>query len=155
MSPAPKKAAVRRPAAKKAAPKPAKAPEGNDRAAVDAFFAKLSHPLKTELLAVRAAFLAADPAISEGIKWNSPSFYRNGWFATMNLRAKGGLQIILHLGAKVRAGADAKGAIADPAGLLEWLGPDRASVILRDSADVQERLTALKTLARDWSRQLA
>lgn len=155
MSPATKKAAVRRPAAKKAAPQPTKAPEGNDPAAVDAFFAKLSHPLKAELEAVRAAFLAADPAITEGIKWNSPSFYRNGWFATMNLRAKGGLQIILHLGAKVRPGVEARGAIADPAGLLEWLGPDRASVLLRDAADVQQRLPALQTLARDWSRQLA
>ena len=136
------------------AAKPPKPPESNDPAAVDAFFAQLDHPLKAELQAVRAALLAADPSITEGIKWNSPSFYRNGWFATMNLRAKKGVQLVLHLGAKLRDGVDAKSAVADPARLLEWLGPDRASVALLDAAQIRRQLPALQALAQSWSRQL-
>ena len=132
----------------------AKAPEGNDPAAVEAFLAKLQHPHKAELVILRRLLLAADPRITEGIKWNSPSFYFQGWFATMNLRAKSGLQLILHLGAKVRPGVDVRRALADPAGLLEWLGPDRASVQLRDADDLRTRGAALQEVVRQWIGQL-
>lgn len=149
MKSSPQKApAVRRPS------RPAAASEAPDSAAVDAYFAQLSHPLKTTLAAVRSALLAADPAISEGIKWNSPSFYREGWFATMNLQGKQGPLLVFHLGAKGRAGVEARQAVPDPAGLLQWLGADRAVVSLADPARVTSHLAALQALAREWSRLL-
>lgn len=137
---------------KSAAPR---AEEGNDSAAVDAFLAQLQHPLKDALQAVRRAVLTADPAITEGIKWNSPSFYRQGWFATLNLRAKDGPQLVFHLGAKTKVATEARAAVPDPAGLLRWLGPDRAAVALGDAASLPARLPALRELAGAWSRLLA
>jgi hypothetical protein len=73
---------------------------------VEAFMAGLEHPLKPAIEAVRALVLGVDPAVSEGIKWNAPSFRTSKWFATLNLRARGGEErvwLVLHPGAKKRA----------------------------------------------------
>lgn len=126
-------------------------------AEVDAFIAALAHPLKAELQTLRALILAADPAIDEGIKWNAPSFRRRDgeWFATFHLRAKTGLQLILHRGAKKRAEALASAAaIDDPAALLEWLGDDRATVKFRDVADIETKRQAFVALLREWMRHV-
>lgn len=117
---------------------------------VDAFLAALEHPHKAEILALRQTILAADPRIAEGIKWNAPSFRTSEWFATFHLRAKGGAQVILHFGAKVRDKSTARAAIADPDVLLEWLGTDRASVKFRDAADVEAKRSAFAAVLRQW-----
>src|SRR5690606_29648292 len=94
---------------------------------VQSFIAALDHPLKLEIAALRQLLLGVDSKISEEIKWNSPSFRTSEHFATMHLRAKDSLQLILHLGAKSKRTVPPD-AIADPHKLLHWLGPDRASV---------------------------
>lgn len=116
---------------------------------VDAFVASLVHPHKPEILALRAIVLKAHPSIREGIKWNSLSFHTSEYFATVHLRAKDGVQLILHLGAKKRDGS-ARLAIADPQGLLEWLAPDRASVKFRDAREVAEKQKAFTAVIRQW-----
>jgi hypothetical protein len=117
---------------------------------VEAFLAALEHPRKAEILALRATILGADGRIAEGIKWNAPSFRTAEWFATFHLRAKEGVQVILHFGAKVRDKSSARAAIADPDGLLEWLAPDRASAKFRDLADVQAKQAAFAAVVRQW-----
>jgi hypothetical protein len=100
-----------------------KVPAPKPAASVDAFLASLEHPFKREILALRQIMLGIDPAITEEIKWNAPSFRTTEHFATMQLRAKVGVQLILHFGARKR---DTTGITIDgPHGLLEWLGPDR------------------------------
>lgn len=129
---------------------PVRTKEGGSTAEVEAFLAALDHPRRAEILALRRIILDADPSISEGIKWNAPSFRTSEWFATFHLRAKEGVQVILHLGAKRREGANPRAAIADPESLLEWLAEDRASVKFRDMNDVDARRIALKSLIRQW-----
>ncbi len=114
----------------------------------DAFLAALDHPHKPEILALRQILLGADPSITDGVKWNSLSFRTTEWFATVHLRAKAGVQLILHLGAKIR---DTPGiAIPDPEGLLTWLGKDRASVTFRDGADIEAKRGVFSELIRAW-----
>jgi hypothetical protein len=112
----------------------------------ESFLATLDHPRTQEIVDVRQIILGADPRITEGIKWNAPSFRTTEWFATFHLRAKAGLQVILHLGARARGGPDI--AFDDP--LLVWLGKDRASVAFRDAADVAAKREALSALIRRW-----
>jgi hypothetical protein len=121
---------------------------------VDAFLAALDHPRKAEILALRQVILGADPAIAEGIKWNAPSFRTSEWFATFHLRARDGVQVILHLGAKKRDAAAPAVAVPDPDSLLEWLSADRASVKFRDLADVEARGPAFAALVRGWIAHL-
>jgi hypothetical protein len=117
---------------------------------VETFLASLDHPFKPEILALRQIILGADSSIAEGIKWNAPSFRTSEYFATMHLRAKDGVQIILHLGAKTRDTATTGVAIADPASLLSWLAKDRALVTFRDLSDIDARRSAFAQLIRQW-----
>lgn len=121
---------------------------------VESFLASLDHPCKEEILALRQILLAADPAIAEGIKWNVPSFRTVEHFATMNLRAKNGIGVILHFGAKKNDISTTGVSIADPDSLLEWLAKDRAMVTFRDLNDIAARQSAFTNLIRQWIRHV-
>ena len=125
--------------------------------AVTAFLRELDHPRKKEIEAVRRIILGVSPEIHEGIKWNAPSFRTTDYFATVNLRAKGGEErvwLILHTGAKVKKTATKGMQIADPAGLLKWLAKDRCLVTFAEGKDIQAKRVALEAIVRDWIRQL-
>ena len=117
---------------------------------IDEFLAALEHPCKQEIMALRQLILKADPRITEEIKWNEPSFRASEHFATFQLRAKTGVQIVLHLGAKVRETATTGIAIADPAALLTWLAKDRASVTFHDLDEINAKRDAFTQLIRQW-----
>ncbi len=117
---------------------------------VETFLAALEHPSKPEILALREIILGIDPAITEGIKWNAPSFRTADDFATFHLKAKDGIQIILHRGAKKRTSPMSRDAIADSDGLLEWLGDDRATVKFRNLEEIQAKRSAFEGILRQW-----
>lgn len=117
---------------------------------VEAFLAALDHPFKREILALREIILGADPSISEAVKWNAPSFRTSEFFATFHLRDKDGARVILHLGAKPRPGANARGAVHDPEALLQWLADDRASATFRDVDEVEAKRDAFADVVRQW-----
>lgn len=118
--------------------------------AVDDFMAALDHPCKGEIEALRRLVLGVDPAIAEGIKWNAPSFRTSEYFATTNLRARAGIGVILHLGARSRDLPPGGIAIADPEGLLRWLGKDRAMVEFADVKDLKAKGAAFRAVLRQW-----
>jgi hypothetical protein len=113
------------------------------------------HPLRKEIDALRAIILRVDPSISEGVKWNTASFRttsRNtaGWFATLN----GPKQVkepmmILHAGAKAK-GIVLKDRIADPDGMLKWLGNDRAQIVFKDVKDITAKQQKLRAIVSSW-----
>ncbi len=111
---------------------------------------ELDHPLKQEIQAVRAIILGVDPAIAEGVKWNAPSFYTTEHFATFHLRAKRGVQVVLHLGAKPRPDAGLRESVSDPLSLLEWRDADRATVTFLDLQDVEKKREAFAEIIRRW-----
>jgi hypothetical protein len=119
-------------------------------AAVSAFMLALEHPFKVEIEAIRQSMLSVATSIAEGVKWNAPSFRTGEYFATLNLREKKGVGIILHLGAKVKALPADGIAIADPAGLLKWLAQDRAMIVFADLDDFKARQAAFEPLIRSW-----
>lgn len=98
-------------------PKPAVDPGDQ----VDAFTARLKHPLKPEIEAVRQILVDAAPGITEEIKWNAPGFRTTESFATVNLRSLDRLQLIFHLGAKGQ-GPPAGDEGCGPGGLDEVAG---------------------------------
>lgn len=115
---------------------------------VDAYLATLDHPLKAVVVELRTVLLAVDPAIGEEVKWNAPSFFTGEHFATMQLRNPKLVQLILHLGARKQVLP--KSAIPDPAGLLKWLGEDRAVVGFEGLADLRAKAPALQEIVRHW-----
>lgn len=117
---------------------------------VDDFMAALEHPLKETIQAIRAAVLAADPRIAEGIKWNAPSYCTGDYFATTSLREKQGVAVILHRGAKVRPEVPGGMQVDDPGHLLVWLSHDRAKVSFVDAQDFAARRSAFQAIIRQW-----
>jgi hypothetical protein len=116
---------------------------------VDALLAALDHPHAAAIARLRALILAVDPRITESVKWNAPSFATTDHFATFHLRAKAGVQVVLHLGAKPRP-TGVRAEIDDPAGLLEWRAADRATVTFRDRADVEGKAAPFAELLGRW-----
>jgi hypothetical protein len=144
---------ARRPAAR---PRPAtKPPEHDNPKAVSARLAGLDPTIRAIVKAIRTTILAADARVTEGIKWNSVSFYCYGWFATIRDNAKSGVQVIIHLGAKGRADSSFKQSINDSGGLLTWLGPDRAMVTFQDLTAFRDRRTAFLHLVQQWVKHQA
>jgi uncharacterized protein DUF1801 len=119
---------------------------GKTESAAD-FMAKLDHPLKAEIEAVRKIILGADTSIEEGIKWNSVSFRTGEWFATFHLRATDSVQVVMHLGAKAKG---KKVEVDDPGELLQWLGKERAIVKLADMKEIKAKKAALQAVVRQW-----
>ena len=101
--------------------------------------------MSSEIDALREIIRSAHPSITEGIKWNAPSFRTTEWFATLNLRAKKGVAVILHFGAKKNAISES-GVVIDPQGLLQWLSKDRAQVSFADVADLTAKQPAFTAL---------
>ena len=118
--------------------------------AVDEFMATLVHPHRAEVEALRKLVLSVDPSISEGIKWNAPSFRTTEYFATTNLRTKSGIRVILHLGAKIRDPPAGGVPVDDPQRLLKWLAKDRAMVEFADGQQLHSTKAALQAILRQW-----
>lgn len=110
----------------------------------------LEHAEKPAVQKLREIIMSVDASIGEEIKWNAPSFYTTEHFATFHLRAKKGVQVVLHLGAKPRPDADARKHVADPAGLLEWRGADRATVTFAGLADVETKRDSFAKVLQQW-----
>lgn len=127
------------------------ASEFDNPSAVADYMAEMESPFKSLVEALRESIPKAAVGITVGIKWNSVSFYCHGWFATINVRAKQGLLVVLHRGAK--SSTSTHPPISDPAGLLQWLSPERAIVPFADIADFRTKQQAFLDVIRLWANQ--
>jgi Domain of unknown function (DU1801) len=120
---------------------------------VDDFMRAMEHPMKKEIEAMRQLILSADPSITEGIKWNGPSFMTSDWFATLNNpnnpRTQDHVALILHTGVKAK-GLVLKGAIADREALLKWITVDRCMVTFANAAALDAKGPALQAIIKQW-----
>lgn len=115
---------------------------------VEEFLQECAHPLKDGAALFRAALLAADPSLTEQIKWNAPSFGRGfDDRVTMGFRPNE-LQIVFHRGVKPKALEGFR--FDDPSGMLQWAAEDRAVVKLRSLEEIQGQLPVLIEAALKW-----
>ncbi len=107
---------------------------------VTEYMDRLEHPLRDVVDALRALIHDVDPAITEEIKWNAPSFSYKGYLVTFNLHRPEEVLLVFH-----------DGAILDPQdGLLEGSYPDRRLVHVRSLADVEAMRPRLQAAIREW-----
>jgi len=118
--------------------------------AVDALMNSLRHPAAKEIQALRALILQVHPSIREGVKWNAPSFRTSEYFATTNLRAKVGVGLVLHFGAKVRNVAVGRETIKDPQKLLTWMAKDRATANFANMKELAAKGKAFQAVLKQW-----
>ncbi|WP_338721906.1 DUF1801 domain-containing protein [Devosia sp. XK-2] len=116
---------------------------------LDEFRQGLDPGLLAAVDTLREIILAADGNLTESIKWNAPSFAKDGADRiTLGLERRGGVRLVLHRGAKVQ---NAEGfTFADPEGLARWSAPDRGIAVFADKAAVEHQRQALLDLCRRW-----
>lgn len=125
--------------------------EYDDTPAVAALIAEITHPMKVVIEAIRETILCSDSAITEGVKWNSPSFYCNGWFATVGVRKPDRLEVVLHHGAKVRRETTLQTTIRDSGKLLKWASPDRAIITIAPDVAFETIQPELQSIVKQWA----
>ena len=68
----------------------------SDADKVNEYLAKLEHPLKREIEAIRVIIMNANNKLAERIKWNAPSYYYKEDLVTFNLRATNYVHLVFH-----------------------------------------------------------
>jgi uncharacterized protein YdhG (YjbR/CyaY superfamily) len=114
------------------------------------FLRELNHPLKKDIETVRKIILGVSPKIAEGIKWNSLSFRTAEYFATVNLRSRDRVQLVFHMGAKVKDNSTDGMQIADPRDLIRWIAKERCLVTVGAGKEIAGNRAALAAIVRKW-----
>lgn len=121
-------------------------------ATVDEYLAAESPQRRADVETLRALVRAAEPTLTEIVKWNSPSYTLDGVDRlTINAAGNGPVRLILHFGTRR---AEQKGAATsfdgDPAGLLTWHSDIRASLAAPDATRLPEEHDAIVAVIRAW-----
>lgn len=124
--------------------------ETDESQAVNQWISACRHPLKPLIQSIRTAILASSPKITEGIKWNAPSFYCGEWFATVNAHGKQAVLVVLHLGVKTQRSATLRATIRDTDALLRWRAADRATISFASEAEFESHRRSFVTILRQW-----
>lgn len=113
----------------------------DNSAEVDAFMANLGHPGREVVEFIRAAILAVDSRITEGIKWNAPCFHYKGDMAVFNLHPKSPARMVFINGASVDEG---DGLFA------QQFADGRRLIVFEDIQDAAAKLARLEQAVRRW-----
>lgn len=105
---------------------------------VEAYMARLEHPLKAEIQALRDIIKGVDPCIAEEIKWNAPSYRCTDYLVTFQLRATQHVHLVFHNPHIAR--------IASP--LLHGDYVDRRMAYFADMAAVERDRAELESVLR-------
>ena len=124
---------------------------------VDAYVAKLKHPLTQVVKNLRRIILSIDGEIGEEVKWNAPTFFYAGpmkptnpkeyrrYIVVFNLFRKDCIRLVFPSGAKVN----------DSSGLLEGEYADgRRLAMFYSTKDVASKEKALRALIIRWLKLL-
>jgi hypothetical protein len=124
---------------------------------VDAYMAKLKHPLADVAAALRKIILSTDSEIGEEIKWNAPAFFYSGemkpsdpkeykrYIIVFNLFKKECVRLVVWKGARVK----------DKSGLLEGDYADgRRLALFHNMEEVKSKKAALQGVIRKWLETL-
>lgn len=121
-------------------------------ATVDEFLAALEPQRRADVESMRALVRAAEPSLTEIVKWNSPSYQLDGLDRlTINAAGRGPVRLILHFGTERPEDKDAATTFsADRDGLLTWHSDIRASLALPEPAARSAKRDAIVGVIRAW-----
>jgi hypothetical protein len=106
---------------------------------VDAWFEKKKHPLEAAMQEVRDLALAADPRITEAIKWSTPTYMYKGNIFSFT-PAKKFVSLLFHTGAQI------PGSLPG----LEDGGETARVMRFADVDDIKARADQLTTVLQAW-----
>lgn len=117
---------------------------------VTRFLNNLNHPLIEEIEQLRKNILAANPKLTENIKWNAPNFcFEGNDSITMRIHPPTQIQLIFHRGAKTQE-QPASRLVDDDSGLLTWKTNDRAVATFKNMPDIIAKNAELNSIINKW-----
>jgi len=112
----------------------------NSNPEVDRWFDAYDNPQKDNVQRVRELILAADPRVSECIKWKAPTFVYKGNIASFFPKARKHVSLMFHTGA----------SLPNPHGLLEGDGDTARSAKFTSPEDIETKAVALQAVVVAW-----
>ncbi len=114
----------------------------------------INHPLKNEIVALRAIICEHFPHLEEHIKWNALSYQINDDdFLTFNYSSAKEIRLIFHRGAKKKEQPTEK-LITDTSTLLKWAANDRAIASFTSLEHIQNSKDNLIEIITKWLEKL-
>jgi hypothetical protein len=120
---------------------------------VDAFMAKLTHPLADVVAALRMIILSTDPEIGEEVKWNAPAFFYTGELPPFNPKEHKRHIVVFNFYKQdcIRLVFPNGERVKDKSGLLEGNYSDgRRLALFHDMREVESRKETLQRLVKQW-----
>ena len=123
----------------------------NKYATINEFLDDLDVAKKEQVQEVRKYIQTADPTLEEHIKWNAPSYAKNGEDRiTFNLLNKQNLvKLVFHMGASRKENRKAEPILKD-AQLIEWVSDIRGFVTFSGLEQIKSQENLIKELVRRW-----
>jgi uncharacterized protein YdhG (YjbR/CyaY superfamily) len=109
--------------------------------AVNEYMAKLEHPFKAEIQAIRKIVLNANSKMAERVKWNAPSFYYQLDFGAFHIRETKHVHLVLVF---------PKGIPQNENPLLQGDYKDRRMAYFYSMEDVLAKKPLLEKVVNDW-----
>ncbi|MCB0495305.1 MAG: DUF1801 domain-containing protein [Cyclobacteriaceae bacterium] len=117
---------------------------------VNDFLDNANHPLRAEIEALRKIILAAQPQLTENIKWNGPNYCNSGEDRiTMRIYPPKQVQLVFHRGAK-KMEQPKERLVNDASGLLQWKENDRAVAGFKSLEEIKKAENNLKDIVKKW-----
>ena len=119
--------------------------------AVTQFLDEQKHPFRKEIEQLRNYILAANPDLTENIKWNGPNYCMNeADRITMKIQPPSKqVQLIFHRGAAKQAQPKDK-LISTKSKVLVWKENDRAIATFKSMQDIDHAKSELIEIVNDW-----
>lgn len=119
---------------------------------ISEFIEHLDTDKKVQVETLRTIIKNVEPALTEHIKWNAPSYQLNGQDRiTFNIMNKAGIvKLVLHMGATKKENKKAEPVMCDESGLLEWNSDIRATITFNDLSHINEKKSDLIEIIKRW-----
>lgn len=118
---------------------------------IDEFLDDLDTDKKEQVQELRKYIQAADPSVEEHVKWNAPSYVKNGEDRiTFNLYNKENLvKLVFHMGASRKENRKAEPILKD-AQLIEWISDIRGYATFSSLEQIKSQEKLIKELVLRW-----
>ena len=118
---------------------------------VEQLLSLLDHPDVALVNQVRRLINEVAPSLTEGIKWNAPSYALNGNdIITFNFRNYGPISLIFHTGPKGKDTKTGQRLFEDASGLIEWVADKRFVFKVADGRFLQAHTAEIIQLIQTW-----
>lgn len=118
---------------------------------LEEFLKSLDENRRAQVLTLREYILDAEPDLKEHIKWNAPSYVKDGedriTFNTMNKDRV--VKLVFHMGATRKENKGGQPILKNTK-LIDWVSDIRGYMSFSDLDEIISNEKGIKQLVRDW-----